>query len=545
MRDYFGGPPGTLTLSTLYAESDAGETGPGLANGTLALPPVDLDVNPPGLSLESVAWYEGDTQLIWGMADQVAAFYDRYLTELNAYRAALPARPATIMQQMGVSPDSLRDPTGSVLLSIDIRNALRSELLYLIRADEAWRTIETDIVTNLLPRRQEIIMLLLARRAAEYQTLARIEAGWETEWREKLAPWANAGFAEREEIRDEISAVYDVLNGPFNEHADCALSQDSLAHGLIAEISATRVPPNMIYRNPALSVSHLGGRMYSPPLDRDGFYEALRSEISTPPDCGIVSVIPAAPASEPLAGLPAAPSPIPCPDCDDAKIALQAAEMTLFPLLREQSRLADTLSRGRDADALLQDYVTALSAAENYASEIGTQMEIDGNPLTGAKSTLDFWLEVLKASYPSDNQLMLLRELANRCPVLLILAKLGVESAVTQITTGVCGRRAYNAAFGGPDPWAPEAVAERLASAPPDDGQRTKTFDELVQERLFADPRMAELNAAAASAKLTWERRFAYEARKQQVDTDVAELEAERLMLKASLEDCIRQCRMR
>lgn len=218
--------------------------------------------------------------------------------------------------------------------------------------------------------------------------------------------------------------------------------------------------------------------------------------------------------------------------------------MTLFPLLREQASLTETLSRGRDADALLRDYVTALSAAENYASEFDTQARIDGDRLTGAGSTLAFWVEVLRASYPTEEQLTLLRELANRGPVLLILAKLGMETAITDITTGVCGRRAYQAAFA-IDPWSPEEVERRAASAPPQSATPVRSFDEEVRLALQSDPRMAELNAAAASAKLIWDRRFALEARKQQVDNDVAELDAERLELKAMLEDCLRQCRIR
>lgn len=569
------GPPVADGLAHVYRDLGVEPRGFAPKGESTEVPLADLSAPPPEVVVADVDYLAGSAKEAQALARDFAGFYDAYLAELEGYRTALPARPAAILVQSGLKPEGLRrDASGGTVLPLSVRTALKLEYRYLQHGHMAWKTSEAAYRAEFFSRLRGRLFTLLAARAREMQTLARLRQSWSRAAMAAHVAYVAAGVAEQREIADAFSRDYARAMPRYVAHANCLVSVDAEIGNMAASLRPP-LPPGRIYRNPAIHASHLGGKFYVRPGEPDGYGDALAAALAAPlPECVVnpqpvaeTGARPTAPAAD-LGGVPMLGGD--CAECDEAKVALTAIEMSLMPLLHEEALLKDRLGDGESADKLLKKYVQADSAAERYASNLDTEARLDADPLTGQKSVLGFWSQVLEESKPTAEREAYLARLSVSCPFSLILAKAGIPGGASLLDRCANGiveaekdlRRLhrfegmnihYRLDYSEFEGLRNEVMAQEkeLRTVPPERRRPKLTAEqeaallEAVRRALESDPKYAELVQEADEARLKWELRDAAERRLRELADEIAAYEKDRLEARAAYDDCVKQCRAR
>ncbi len=260
---------------------------------------------PPRLS-RSIDYGPGAERLNDEMVRNIAeVFYDRYIARLNEAKDGLAARPATIAQQIGVTPPSM---TGKV------RDGLEADLKYLQGGHDLWMSAEAELRETFLPQYQKRLLDVLGRHASYTQRFAELidrrenaiydlevdfvathaERDRQVAILESYPPGSGLGNDSIARIR-ELEAEMEVLNerikaAAMNEASDaerfynCSLSLGTWSNELAGRPRVS--PPVSIYYAPQHAVTHLGGRAFFRAYETDALMPDLNEHLKIDDPCG-------------------------------------------------------------------------------------------------------------------------------------------------------------------------------------------------------------------------------------------------------------------
>ena len=254
----------------------------------------------------SIDYGPGTERLNDEMVRNIAeVFYDRYIAKLNDAKEGLAARPATIAQQIGVTPPSM---TGKV------RDGLEADLKYLQGGHDLWKSAESELRETFLPKYQKRLLDVLGRHASYTQRLAELidrrenaiydlevdfvavhtERERQVAILESYPPGSGLGNDNIARIR-ELDAELEILNEKIgaaatNEADDaerfynCSLSLGVWSNELAGRPRVS--PPVSIYDAPQHAVAHLGGRAFFRAYETDALMPDLNEHLKKDDPCG-------------------------------------------------------------------------------------------------------------------------------------------------------------------------------------------------------------------------------------------------------------------
>jgi len=260
---------------------------------------------PPQLS-RSIDYGPGAERLNDELVQNVTeVFYDRYAVKLNEAKEGLAARPATIAQQIGITPPSM---------TAKVRDGLEADLKYLQGGHELWKSAEAELREEFLPKYQQRLLDVLARHASYTQRFAELVDRREnarydlevdfvathTERERQVAilesypPGSGLGNDNIARIR-ELDAELEILNerikaAATNEADDaerfynCSLSLGAWSNELAGRPRVS--PPVSIYYAPQHAVTHLGGRAFFRAYEMDALMPDMNEHLKKDDPCG-------------------------------------------------------------------------------------------------------------------------------------------------------------------------------------------------------------------------------------------------------------------